>query len=63
MLLKAQEETETYISDAGFYVIKQGSSAVCLSPEHLRHLLADMQNALDKQEEWWTPVERDPEEV
>lgn len=63
MKLKAQLETESYISQSGYYVIAQqneyvGEQVVCFSPEQLRHLISDMQNAV-ADISWWTDGEQD----
>lgn len=57
MKLKVQFETETYISAAGYYTIRQEvsghSSHVFFSPEQLVQLVHDMRRHL-KGQEWWT---------
>lgn len=63
MKLKSQLETESYISQAGYYVIAQqneylGEQVVCLSPEQIKHLISDMQDAV-ADISWWTGGEKD----
>jgi hypothetical protein len=59
MKLKAVYETETYISEGGYYVIKQRdtsygeNNAVSLSPSQLKELIADMtKHHVDSS--WWS---------
>lgn len=57
MKLRATYETETYISAGGHYAIRQVNSLdeeaiVCLSPDQMRLLVADMQEHL-KDIGWW----------
>ena len=58
MKLKAVFETETYISEGGYYVIKQTdnnydeASVIKLSPAQLKELIADM-TAHYVASNWW----------
>lgn len=58
MKLKAVLETETYISDGGYYAIKQidrtygDESVVILSPSQLKELIADMTTHYVNSD-WW----------
>lgn len=58
MKLKAVYETETYISEGGYYVIKQTDniydeeSVIKLSPAQLKELIADM-TAHYVNSNWW----------
>lgn len=51
--LKAAFETEIYISDGGYFVLKQDdplsdeSIHVCLTPEQMRVVIREMQEALE----------------
>jgi len=60
MKLKQTFETETYISEGGYYAIKQDDEAiVLLSPEQLRLLIADMSEAISGDADWWTSEEKE----
>lgn len=58
MKLKASYETETYISEGGYYVIKQTDnihdeeSVIKLSPAQLKELIPDM-TAHYVNSNWW----------
>jgi hypothetical protein len=58
MKLKAVYETEAYISETGYYVIKQTDQFFCeesvimLSPAQLKELIADMM-AHYANSDWW----------
>jgi len=60
---KAEKATETYISDGGYYVIKQIHESpetgydedvlIILSPDQIKALITDMQDTLLEAEECW----------
>jgi hypothetical protein len=58
MKLKAVYETEAYVSEYGYYVIKQTDqyhvepSVIMLSPAQLKELIADM-TAHYVNSDWW----------
>ena len=58
MKLKAVYETEAYVSEGGYYVIKQTDqlygedSVIMLSPSQLKELIADM-TAHYVHSNWW----------
>ena len=59
MKIKAQHETEAYVSESGYYAIKQqreilGEQIVLLSPKQLELIIEDMTAAIDYQADWWT---------
>jgi hypothetical protein len=62
MRIKESYQTEAYISEGGYYVIRQpdplgGQDAVILlAPDQIRVILKDMQESLEIENEWWAPV-------
>lgn len=61
MKIKASFETETYVSEGGYYVIKQENSeqdqqTVLLTPPQLRLIMKDMRKALSDTD-WFSQVE------
>lgn len=58
MRLKATYETETYLSEEGYFVIRQtmGSGEedlVWLSPDQLRAVMAHARRLLRSEKTWW----------
>ena len=57
MKLRAEEETDTYISETGYYCIKQSQEdndvIVCLSPSQVTHIITDMKKRAKLLSEHW----------
>jgi len=61
---KEEEATETYISERGYYVIKQSRESfetghdedilILLSPDQMKALITDLQDTLSEVEECWS---------
>lgn len=65
MKLKETYQTEAYISDGGYYVIRQPDPlgdrdmVVLLSPDQLRAIMPDMKDAIDIERQWWMPITKE----
>lgn len=60
MKLKASLETETFISEAGYYTLKQENfmdenQIISLTPAQMAHIIRDMQEWLSDQS-WYSDV-------
>ncbi len=61
MKLKGTLETETFISEGGYYVIKQQDlmdqrQVIRLTPVQMHHIIKDMQNWFED-ESWYSDLE------
>jgi len=64
MKIRATYETETYISQGGYFTIRQidglgEESILCLSPDQMRLLVANMQKELEDISWWADAIEEE----